>query len=290
MREKYFREREQKTALALPIILFLITALTTTTSGALYEGVNPFVEPSSLVQGLPFSASLLLILGTHELGHYFASRFHGVTTTLPVFIPGPPILPMIGTFGAVIRIKSPITTRRALVDIGASGPLAGFVVAIIVTIIGLRLSWTIPLPPSGEALGLGSSLLFHALSYITFGPLAEGMDIYVHPVAFAGWLGFFVTSINLLPIGQLDGGHIIFSVLGRHHRKISIAVICVLLVLGILKWPGWVVWALLVSIIGIRHPPTGDAFEPLDARRRFVSLAALVVFILTFTPTPFYIN
>lgn len=280
----------EKPKALVPIILFIITLITTTTSGALYEGINPIKDPMGLIKGLPFSASLLLILGTHELGHYFASRSHRVVTTLPYFIPGPPFFLMIGTFGAVIRIKSPIETKKALVDIGAAGPLAGFAVAIIVVFIGLQLSWIIPVPEGVINVNLGSSLMFSFIEHLVFGQVAEGYDVFLHPVAFAGWIGMLVTCLNLLPIGQLDGGHILYAIFNKQHRTVSIMTICTLLAFGTLAWKGWLVWGVLVTIIGIWHPPTLDYDMPLDPRRKVVGLVTLLVFILTFTPTPFYIS
>ncbi len=280
-----------KPGLFWPILLFTVTAITTTTAGALYLGADLKANPMSLLRGLPFSSALLLILGTHELGHYFASRRHGVTATLPFFIPGPPIPPMIGTFGAVIKMKSPIRTREALVDIGAAGPLAGFVVAIVIVAWGLSLSDVLLISPFGEIFnfGLGGCLIFKFLSYVIHGSLPEGADLLLHPVAFAGWLGLFVTSINLLPIGQLDGGHILYAVFGRAHRAVSILMVLFLLVLGLFTWKGWMIWAGMVMLIGIWHPPVVNQSGKLDRRRRVVSFVTLVVFILTFIPIPFYI-
>jgi len=286
---RYDYPRPGRPKVFLPAILFVITVITTTLAGALQQGADVLADPWSLAKGVPFSLSLLLILGTHELGHFLASRRHGITTTLPTFIPGPPFPPMIGTFGAVIRIKSPITTKAALVEIGASGPLAGFVVAIFVTWWGLDHSIVIPRSAASGSLGLGSSLIFHALSYITVGPIPATHDVSLHPVAFAGWIGFFVTAMNLLPIGQLDGGHIVYSLLGARHRLFSMLMIAALAVLGALTWPGWFVWAALILIIGIWHPPIEDQREPMDPKRRLIAASALAVFVLTFIPTPFYI-
>lgn len=286
---RYDYPRAGRPKVFLPVLLFAITVATTTLAGALQQGANVLVDPWSLAKGVPFSLSLLLILGTHELGHFLASRRHGITTTLPTFIPGPPFPPMIGTFGAVIRIKSPITTKAALVEIGASGPLAGFVVALFVTWWGLDHSIIIPRNEAAGSLGLGSSLIFHALSYITVGPIPATHDVSLHPVAFAGWIGFFVTAMNLLPIGQLDGGHIVYSVLGARHRLFSLLMIAALAILGALTWPGWFIWAALILIIGIWHPPIEDQREPMDTKRRLIAASALAVFVLTFIPTPFYI-
>lgn len=283
------RLRPERPKALLPAVLFIVTIFTTMAAGALYQGANIFADAYQLTKGIPFSASLLFILGTHELGHFIASRRHGVATTFPVFIPGPPIPPMIGTFGAVIRIKSPITTKAALVDIGAAGPLSGFVVALFVSAWGLSLSALVPKTNIAGALGLGDSLVFKLLSWLIFGAVPEGYDVFLHPVAFAGWLGMFVTAMNLLPIGQLDGGHIIYALLGPRHRLFSLFMIAVLVVLGIFTWPGWFVWAALIAIIGMWHPPIEDQHVAMDGRRRLVSAAALAVFILTFIPTPFYI-
>ncbi len=273
----------------VPALLFAVTLCTTVIAGALYQGADIIHHPRELLLGLPFSISLLLILGTHELGHFIASRRHGVITTWPLFIPAPPIPPMIGTFGAVIRIKSPITTKNALVDIGASGPLAGFVVAVIVTAIGLRASTIIAVPVGTGAMGFGSSLIFHALTYLILGPMPAGLDVFLSPVAFAGWIGFFVTAMNLLPLGQLDGGHVVYALLGRNQRPISFMLVAVMAVLGYFTWPGWFIWAALITVIGLRHPPLAYRSLPLDRRHKLTTLAAIAVFILTFMPTPFYI-
>ncbi len=278
----------KRRGIIVPLILFILTVLTTMTAGALYEGAHILEDPWQILTGLPFSASLLFILGTHELGHYFAARYHRVDVTPPFFIPAPPIPPMIGTFGAVIKMRSPIATKRALVDIGAAGPLTGFFAAIGVTIIGLSLSEVMPTPEE-PVLGLGSSLIFELLSRLVVGETREGYELYLHPVAFAGWIGFFVTSLNLLPIGQLDGGHLIYALFGRTHFAISRLMTVVLVALGLLTWHGWILWALLVTIIGVWHPPVVDPCVPLDRKRLFISIFTIAVFVLTFIPYPFYI-
>lgn len=282
--------RDEKPRVRLPVILLFVTIITTVTAGAFLAGKNPVSDPASITAGIPFSAALMLILGTHELGHFLAARRHGVATTLPMFIPGPPFPPpFIGTFGAIIRIKSPITTKRALVDIGAAGPLSGFVVAIVVTFIGLRLSTVGPLVPTGMGLALGDSLLFKLLTYATLGPIREGYEVYLHPVGFAGWIGFFVTAMNLLPLGQLDGGHMVYAILGPFHRLFSMFMVGVLIVLGLLTWPGWIVWAALITIIGMWHPPVRDQHVTMGLRRQLTCAASLAAFVLTFVPLPVYI-
>ncbi len=273
----------------VPLLLLFVTLFTTIMAGALYQGAEVLNHPQELLLGLPFSISLLLILGTHELGHYIASRRHGVLTTWPLFIPAPPIPPMIGTFGAVIRIKSPITTKNALVDIGAAGPLSGFVMACLVTFIGLRSSAITPVMHGTGAMGLGSSLIFQGLTYLAHGPVPQGFDVYLNPVAFAGWIGFFVTAMNLLPLGQLDGGHVIYALLAERQMPLSLLLVAVMAVLGYFTWPGWFIWAALIAIIGLRHPPIEDHHISMDRRRKLTTMASIVVFVLTFMPTPFYI-
>ena len=267
----------------IPIALFILTVATTIIAGALQKGVNPFQEPFRLIEGIPFSLTLLTILLTHEFGHFFASRRHGVKASFPYFIPAPPPF-LVGTFGAVIKTRSPIMDKRALLDIGAIGPLAGFLTSIIMTVIGLNFSTIITLPEDKEVLGLGSSLIFSILSYLVIGAVPEGQDILLHPIAFAGWIGFFITSLNLLPIGQLDGGHIIYAVFGKWHRLISITMIGILVIFGIFTWQGWLFWALLVTLLGIKHPPLMDGGVTLDRKRKIIGWLSLAVFVLTFIP------
>lgn len=285
MEEAAQHESGQRPRLLLPALLFILTIATTIIAGALQKGVNPFQEPLRLVEGIPFSLTLLTILLTHEFGHFFASRRHGVKASFPYFIPAPPPF-LVGTFGAVIKTRSPIMDKRALLDIGAIGPLAGFITSIVATVIGLNFSTIIAIPEEKEVLGLGSSLIFSILSYLVIGPVPEGQDILLHPIAFAGWIGFFITSLNLLPIGQLDGGHIVYAVFGRWHRLISITMIVCLTVFGIFTWQGWLLWAMLVTLLGIKHPPLMDGQMRLDRRRKIIGWLSLAVFVLTFIPLP----
>ena len=272
------------------IILFVLTVFTTLIAGALQEGAKPWENLASIIKGVPFSFTIISILLTHELAHYFASRRHGMTASLPYFIPGPPIPPMIGTFGAVIKTNPPIPDRRALLDIGVSGPLAGFIVSVIAIVIGLKFSRVAPLEEvSGFTVMLGDSLGFKLLSYLTVGALPDKADIFLHPIAYAGWLGFFVTAMNLLPIGQLDGGHVVYAVLGRWHRIVSISMVVMLFVLGYMSWPGWYLWGFLTTILGTRHPPVFYPNIELDSRRKIIAWVTLIVFILAFTPEPFKI-
>ncbi|MEK6679045.1 MAG: site-2 protease family protein [Nitrospirota bacterium] len=281
---------QKKHPYRIHIILFVLTVFTTLIAGALQEGAKLLESPSSITKGIPFSFTLISILLTHELAHYFASRSHGMTASLPYFIPGPPLPPMIGTFGAVIKTNPPIPDRRALFDIGVSGPLAGFIVSVIAIVIGLKFSRVAPLEEvRGVTVMLGDSLGFKLLSYLTVGALPDKADIFLHPIAYAGWIGFFVTAMNLLPIGQLDGGHVVYAVLGRWHRIVSISMVVLLFVLGYMSWPGWYLWGFLTTVLGTRHPPVFQPNIELDKRRKIIAWITLIVFILTFMPEPFKI-
>ena len=253
------------------------------------SGVIPWETPGEIYQGLPFSLTLLLILITHELSHYFMSRRHNVSVTLPYFIPAPPFIFLIGTFGAIIKMKPPIFDRRALIDIGASGPIGGFFVAVVAVIIGLSFSEVVPIEEIQNidgGLSLGSSILFSIITKITLNINPEKYEVILHPVAFAGWIGFLVTSLNLLPIGQLDGGHIVYVLFGERHKNIAMLTIPLLVILGVIFWPGWLIWAFLMIIIGYRHPPVVYPQIQLDRKRRIIGWVSLVIFILTFTPMP----
>ena len=222
------------------VALFILTLLSTLSVGAMQTGVDLLKEPEKIYKGLPFALSLMIILLSHELSHYFTSKKHGVKATLPYFIPAPTF---IGTLGAFIKMKSPIFTRKALVDIGASGPVAGFIVSVIVTIIGLHLSKVVPAPqiPAAETrdaiiVYFGNSLIFSSLSQMTLGAIPSGWDILLHPVARAGWIGLFVTSINLIPVGQLDGGHVAYALFGgKIHKRTSVIIFGALLFMGVAK-------------------------------------------------------
>lgn len=270
----------------LHVILFVLTFFTTLLAGAMMSGVVPWETPEEIYRGLPFSLTLLLILITHELSHYVMSRRHKVSVTLPYFIPAPSL---IGTFGAIIKMKPPIYDRRALIDIGASGPIGGFLVSIIAVEVGLGLSEVVPIDAIQKIEGgisLGSSLLFHLMARMVLHIDPGKTDILLHPVAFAGWIGFLITSLNLLPIGQLDGGHIAYALFGDRHEKIAKTSIPVLVVLGFVFWPGWIVWAVLMLFIGYRHPPVVFPQIQLDSKRRIAGWVSLAIFILTFTPMP----
>lgn len=271
----------------LHLLLFILTFCTTMIAGALFQkGINIVKEPWRIYEGLPFSLTLMTILLGHELSHFFTSRRHHTEATLPYFIPAP--ITLIGTFGAFIKMKSPIVTRKALIDIGASGPIIGFLLSVIASLVGLSYSAVVPLAMTkGATISLGDSLLFSFLSDIVIGKLPESHEILLHPVAFAGWIGLFVTSLNLIPIGQLDGGHIAYAFLGDRHRFVSQVLVGALLVLGLLSWAGWAFWGAIMIVLGLRHPPVIHWEVPLDRRRRLTGVLALIIFIITFMPSPF---
>jgi membrane-associated protease RseP (regulator of RpoE activity) len=275
--------------LLLHAALFLATVFTTMAAGAFQSGVNLLEDPWLIYQGIPFAASILAILGTHEMSHYLMSRRHGLDVTLPFFLPGPPFPPPLpGTFGALIRIRSPILDKRALVDVGCSGPLAGILVAVPVLVIGLLMSPVKEMPAGANGgIQLGEPLLFKLICWLTLGPLGPDDQVIMHPVAFAGWLGMLITALNLLPVGQLDGGHVIYALFPQWHRRISIACLVLLAVFGILTWQGWLLWATILTVMGVRHPPPYCDWIHLDRRRKILGVLTMVAFVLTFTPMPF---
>ena len=268
------------------VLLFILTLITTTFAGALQRGINPLEHPFGLLKGLPFSLTIMTILLVHEMGHYITSRFHRVPATLPYFIPAPSF---IGTFGAVIRLKGAIWDRRALLDIGVSGPLAGFIISVPALAIGFAMSEMVPVQSDTLGIGLGDSLLVMMIGKLVVGTIPEGMDVILHPVGFAGWLGLFVTSLNLIPVGQLDGGHISKALFPIHSDIIARVVHFILIFAGIVFWEGWLIWALLLVFIGIKHPPVMLPHIQLDEKRRRLGYTALAVFIVTFVPTPFVV-
>ena len=294
-REPYPIMQPPPTRVWLHLALLLLTVATTITAGAMQQGVNPLTHPLDLYRGIPFSFTLLLILGTHEMGHYLISRRHGLNVTLPFFIPAPPVIyipgvgaiPIIfGTFGAFIKIRSPIQDKKALLDVGCAGPLTGVVVSIPLIILGLKLS-TVKIMSIGEGgLILGEPLLFKFLSWVVFGHLTPEQNVFLHPVAFAGWIGLLVTMLNLIPVGQLDGGHVAYALFPRYHRYISWTCLSLLVLSGLFFWQGWLVWAVLLYFLGMRHPPPAYDWVPLDRRRKIIGIITILVFLLTFTPVP----
>ena len=240
-----------------------------------------------LAGGKLYALSLFLILGAHEFGHYFAGVKNGVRTTLPLFIPAPPGLFLLGTFGAMIVIKDPIPNRRVLMEIGAAGPIAGFIVAVPTLIIGLFLSETVA--PTGQSgFSFGSSIIMIILSKTILGvtPLSVDFNIQLHPLALAGWVGLFVTAINLFPIGQLDGGHILYALIGEKSKIWAKCFFAFLLFL-VYFWPNWGVWAILLLVITrFKSPPLEDEEVLLQKNHKIAGYAAIVILLLTFVPVP----
>ncbi len=282
---------------AMNVLLFVLTLLSTLMAGSLVAGSMPWVtfdphaEPHRLLDGLPFAATLLAILGTHEFGHYFTARFYGASVSLPYFIPAPPPLFLFGTLGAVIRMRSPARDRNSLFDIAAAGPLAGLVVAVPALWLGLGWSSVGVVPDSG-AMAFGDSLLLRAMTYLMFGRLPEGTDVFIHPVALAGWVGLFVTALNLFPVGQLDGGRIAYALFGAHHQKVSVGTVVGLLLLGAVTGSAnWFVFAgLVTALIGFHHAPPLDDLSPLTRGRYAVGLFCLLLLVLLIPPVPIQLN
>ncbi len=239
-------------------------------------------RPMLLLDGLAFSITLMTILLAHELGHYFACRYYGIDASLPYFLPFP--LPPIGTMGAFIRIRSPIYTRQALFDVGIAGPLAGFVVLVPALLIGIAESKIIPgIAQRGELI-FGIPAIQRIFEWIIF-PHVRSADILLHPIARAAWVGILATALNLLPIGQLDGGHILYAFVGRRHKLLSRIFVVALIPLGIFYSPSWFVWAALLFFFALRHPVIYDITR-LDKNRVALGIVALVIFLLTFTLAP----
>ncbi len=268
--------------------LFLVTFLTATVAGSLYADVKTDDIITYLVGGWVFSVPLMAILLTHEMGHYLSGRRHNLDVTPPYFIPAPPPL---GTFGAFIRIRSPIPDRQTLIEVGACGPIAGALVAIPMLILGLSLSEAKPMVEPAQGVALGSSIILELFSLIRFGHFTNDAHVVLHPTALAAWFGLFVTAMNLLPIGQLDGGHVIYALFGpRWASRVSIAVFALLIPCGLLLWPGWFVFAFLAYLLGLRHPPPLFAYAPLERTGYLLGWCAIVLFVLAFIPVPISVS
>ena len=240
-------------------------------------------DPDLLRLGLSFSIPVLLILFAHEMGHYIACRRYGLSATLPYFLPVPA---MFGTLGAFIRIRSPIRTKRELFDVGIAGPLAGFVVLLPFLFYGIARSEPAILDPGPAGSSLlvpGRCLAIQLATLLFHGRLGEGMTLNLHPFALAAWFGLLATALNLIPLGQFDGGHILYAVSGRWQRRLA-PLLWVGLGLAGFRWPGWWLWSLIALAIGLFHPVVRNEAEPLDPRRRGLAVVALIVLILSFTP------
>jgi len=297
-RKRSFFDRDR---IWLNVLLFVLTILSTYAMGlsiwslsylytdALEAGellelnVDALWDPEVVSLSLMYMTVLIGILLAHEMGHYLTCRRYRLNATLPFFIPLPNL---IGTMGAFIRIRSPITRKHQLFDVGVAGPLAGFILTIPAVAYGLAHSKVIPALPIDESILFGEPLLFKLLGPLVLGNIPPGHDIVLHPVGFAGWVGTLVTAMNLFPIGQLDGGHVVYALFGPRARKLAPYVLSVFVLMGVFLFAGWLVWAVLIGILGLRHPPVLDEYTPLDARRRFIGYLVLAVFVLSFIPDP----
>lgn len=268
------------------VLLFLATVLTTLAAGAFLNGDNVLREPWTIIQGWPFSLTLLVILGVHESGHYFYARRHRVDVSPPYFIPAPPPLFLFGTFGAVIKMRGPIPNRRALLEIGAAGPIAGFLLAVPALFVGLYLSSVTQVESGGYI--LGDSLLMKAATALMFPGLGPNEDVLLHPVGIAAWIGILVTMLNLLPVAQLDGGHISYALLGKHQELLGRLILFTLIPMGIFLSPNWLFWGLLIMILmrTVKHPPVPDINRTLTTRELLLGFVCLAIFILSFIPVP----
>ncbi len=291
-------------------VLFALTVVSTLFVGSLYgdnglviESAWDLLRPENLIKGLPFAATLLGILTAHEFGHYFAARYHQVAVTLPYFIPMPLTF---GTLGAFIQLKEPVPDRRKLFDIGVAGPLAGLVVALPLLVVGLMSSPLGTLTASPGAMIEGNSILYYLGKWLAFGqPLpnwATGQDVFMNQVLYAAWIGLLVTALNLLPVGQLDGGHTVYALFGKKARYANLTTLAFMAVFAVAGLPfvqelipaaqavgytGWFIWLFLIMfVIGVEHPPALDDVTRLDRRRRWVGYAVILIFILTFVPVP----
>ncbi|NUN69870.1 MAG: site-2 protease family protein [Bacteroidetes bacterium] len=295
--------------------MFLTTFFTTTVAGVAWLNIDPF-DLSNFSLGLSYSLPLLFILTCHEFGHYFAARYHGVDATLPYYIPMPAIPGLLnfGTFGAVIRTRSLIPSKKVMFDIGVAGPIAGFIATLIVLIYGFThlpgKEFILLIHPdyftaesSGLGLQFGSSILYDLLSVLLTDATTDFIppmsEMYHYPYLIAGWFGLFVTSMNLIPVGQLDGGHLSYTMFGERHRAVALAAFGTITVIGLagvvpmiginigFGWSGWILWAIiLLFVVKLYHPPVADETE-LDPIRRMIGWFTFGILVLSFSPSPF---
>ena len=293
------QKRWQRKSFAIAVVLFLLTLISTLVVGASFAasyalGESPDIDgffsmygtllhdPRLLLTGVPFAFTLLGILLAHELGHYFACRYYGISASYPYFIPAPTL---IGTLGAFIRIRSPIQNRKALFDVGLAGPVVGFLFAIPALAIAIAYSKVIPLSQGHPSVVFGSPLALRMLLAF-LRPGVPPSEVLLHPVGRAAWVGLFATALNLLPGGQLDGGHIVYAASSKYHKRVTLCVALLLIPLAYFFWVGWYLWAALLLGLGFRHPPLLYQWEPLDRSRLILTAVAALIFILTFMPTP----
>lgn len=283
------------------VVMFGLTLATTTLAGAEHYAAfqSEFgrraisLDWNLLRNGLWYSLTIITILGAHEMGHYLYCRKYGVDATLPFFIPLPPVLFLTGTLGAVIKIRSAFPTKAILFDIGIAGPIGGMLIIIPALLYGLTLSPIVPEPTEGALLFLGEPLLFQWLTQLVAGPIPDGFTLNMHPVVFASWFGLLATALNLLPFGQLDGGHIAYAALGRRAWVVSAVTLVVVVILAIQSL-SWIVFAILLllmwRLVGLGHPPPLNDYEPLGAGRMTLAVVAAIMLIVCFTPTPIHVG
>ncbi len=286
-------------SLFIAIGLLVLTTISTLAAGAQFAAAyaigrqpaledfavsyfQPFFEPRLFLLGIPFAATLLGILLAHELGHFFACRYYRIHASYPFFIPAPTL---IGTLGAFIRIRSPIINRRALFDVALAGPVVGFLVAVPALAVAIAQSKIVFIGENDALVVFGQPLIERILEAL-LRPGIPHETLLLHPVGRAAWVGIFATALNLLPAGQLDGGHILYALASDRHRRATFAVAILLVPLAFYYWLGWLMWAILLLAVGFRHPPLLDRWQPLDRRRRSWALVALAIFILCFMPAP----
>ena len=245
--------------------------------------VKIFEDPQIISLSIVYAIVLIGILLGHELGHFLACQYYKIDATLPYFIPAPTL---IGTLGAFIKIKSPITRKQQLFDIGIAGPLVGFILSVPTLIYGLSLSRAVPAIPREESLIFGEPLILKIVGSMIFKNIPPDFDVILHPVAFAGWVGIFVTALNLFPIGQLDGGHISYALLGPKSRNLAKLFLGIFIFMGIFFWIGWFIWVFIIFLMGLRHPRVIDEETPLSPRRKFLGFVVFIIFILSFIPDP----
>jgi len=297
-----FRKKSffEKNRLWLNVLLFIVTIFSTFFVGFSWSinyrfaesltqdvefslGPHVFLDPQIIGLSLIYAVALIGILLGHELGHYLACRYYKIDATLPFFIPAPTI---IGTMGAFIKIRSPITQKRQLFDIGVAGPLVGYILSVPALIYGLSLSKAVTAVPDEGSIIFGEPLLLKIIGSYFFRGVPSDFDIILHPVAFAGWVGILVTALNLFPIGQLDGGHIFYAMIGKKSVRYARLILVIFVVMGVFFWVGWFVWAVLISVLGVKHPRIIDEYVPLSPLRKIIGLAVILIFVLSFIPDP----
>jgi Zn-dependent protease len=300
-------ERTRRPLPWLPVLLFVLTLLSTLAVGSEFASsyaqnaepfngednpfsimLHPLTHPKLLLLGVPFSLTLLAILMAHEMGHFFACKYYGIEVSYPYFLPAPSLF---GTFGAFIRIRSPITTRRALFDIGIAGPIAGFVLAVPAVAYAISVSKIVPNAQTDASMIFGNPPIMRAFIAL-FHPGVDPSTLLLSPVGRAAWFGLFATALNLIPAWQLDGGHLVYSLTADKHQRISILVSLVLIAMGIYYWHVWVFWgfAMLVLSLRFKHPPVFDRWQPLNAARKLWAIGALLIFAACFTLWPVIVS